>query len=431
MERIPASERTREQLKALMEGRREATNERSELVRLAAQLIIEEALEKEAAEALGRGYYEHGAATGRGYRNGYRTGRLKTAEGAIEYGMPQIADRAEPFRSRVRELVRGRTEELEALAVEMFARGLSVRDIEAAFTDDQGRLLLSKTAVSELSERLWQDYEAFASRDLSEFDLLYLFVDGIAERLHLGQPREAVLAAWGILADGKKVLLHLAPGTKEDTASCKEFYQDMRRRGLKDPLLAVTDGAPGLIRATEECLPRTARQRCLAHKMRNLQSKVPESLWPEFKACAIACYQAASPALARLLRNEIVTSYGRELASAVACFQDDFEACIAHLKFPLAHRRAIRTTNLLERLFGEERRRTKVIPHAFGERAVLKLMYGALIRAAERWRGLRVTEFELRQLKVIREEFDQVFAERIAPAVQSETPAKLSSKPKT
>ncbi|HTP01982.1 MAG TPA: transposase, partial [Anaerolineales bacterium] len=103
--------------------------------------------------------------------------------------------------------------------------------------------------------------------------------------------------------------------------------------------------------------------------------------------------------------------YGRELASAVACFQDDFEACIAHLKFPLAHRRAIRTTNLLERLFGEERRRTKVIPHAFGERAVLMLMYAALIRAAERWRGLRVTEFELRQLKVIREELDRLLTE--------------------
>jgi hypothetical protein len=74
--------------------------------------------------------------------------------------------------------------------------------------------------------------------------------------------------------------------------------------------------------------------------------------------------------------------------------QDDFEACITHLRFPLAHRRAIRTINLLERLFGEERRRTKVIPHAFGERAVLKLMYAALIRAAERWRGLHMIEFD-------------------------------------
>ena len=113
--------------------------------------------------------------------------------------------------------------------------------------------------------------------------------------------------------------------------------------------------------------------------MRNLQSRVPEDHWPEFKARAVACYQAASPALARLLRDEMVATYGAALPSALACLQDDFEACIAHLRFPLVHRRAIRTTNLLERLFGEERRRTKMIPHTFGERAVLKLMYAALI----------------------------------------------------
>jgi len=434
MERIPASERTRERLKALMEGRAEATDERSELVRLAARLIIEEALEGEAGDALGRDYYARGAAPGTGYRNGYRTGRLKTAEGAVEFSAPQIADRAEPFRSRLREVVRGRTEMLEELAVEAFARGLSVRDIEALFADESGRSLLSRTAVSEITERLWAEYEAFAGRDLGEFDVLYLFVDGIAERLHLGQPREAVLAAWGILSDGKKALLHLAPGTKEDAASCKEFFQDMRRRGLPDPLLVVSDGAPGVIRAIEECFPRSARQRCLAHKMRNLQSKLPEDLWPEFKACATACYQAASPALARLLRDEIVTSYGAKLPSAVACLQDDFEACIAHLKFPLAHRRAIRTTNLLERLFGEERRRTKVIPHAFGERAVLKLMYAALIRAAERWRGLKMTEFEQRQLQAIRDELNRAHAEQTKPVVRADPTAsqsRLSSKDRT
>jgi putative transposase len=83
---------------------------------------------------------------------------------------------------------------LEALAVEMYARGLSTRDIEALFTDEDGRSLLSRTAVSEVTERLWAQYEAFASRDLSEFEVIYLFVEGIAERLPLGQPREAVLA---------------------------------------------------------------------------------------------------------------------------------------------------------------------------------------------------------------------------------------------
>jgi transposase-like protein len=434
MERIPASERTRERLKALMEGRGEVEDGHSELVRLAARLIIEEALEGEARDALGRDYYARGAAPGAGYRNGYRLGRVKSAEGTIAYSAPQIADRSEPFRSRLREIVGRRTEALEAMAVEMYARGLSVRDIEALFADEAGASLLSRTAVSEITERLWAEYEAFASRDLSEFELTYLLVDGIAERLHLGQPREAVLAAWGILADGKKALLHLAPGTKEDTASCKEFFQDLRRRGLPDALLATSDGAPGIIRGIEECLPRTVRQRCLAHKMRNLQSKVPEDVWPEFKVRATACYQAASPALARLLRDDIVAGYAGDLPSAVACLQDDFEACIAHLRFPLGHRRAIRTTNLLERLFGEERRRTKIIPHAFGERAVLKLMYAALIRAAERWRGIRVTEFERRQLKAIRDEIDNDFAARTASATTATvtaSPIRLSSKDRT
>jgi putative transposase len=434
MRRIPASESTREKLKTLVEGTNAGGELGSDLVRLAARLILEEALEGEADDILGRGYYARGAIPGTGYRNGYRTGRLKTAEGAVEYSAPQIADRTEPFRSKIRAILGDRTEELEALAVEMYARGLSTRDIEAVFADETGQSLLSRSAVSAVTERLWAEYEAFASRDLAEFEVIYLFVDGIAERLHLGQPREAVLAAWGILADGKKALLHLAPGSKEDTASCREFFQDLRRRGLPDPLLVVSDGAPGMIRAIEECFPRSVRQRCLAHKMRNLQSKVPEGTWPEFKARAAACYQAASPALARLLHDDIAATFQAAVPAAVACLDDDFEACIAYLKFPLAHRRAIRTTNLLERLFGEERRRTKVIPHAFGERAILKLMYAALIRAAERWHGLRMTEFELRQLKAIRDELNGEFAARTAPAASDSAIAsrsRLSSRVRT
>jgi len=138
--------------------------------------------------------------------------------------------------------------------------------------------------------------------------------------------------------------------------------------------------------------------------------------------------------LARLLRDDIAATYSRDLPSAAACLDDDFAACIAHLKFPLGHRRAIRTTNLLERLFGEERRRTKVIPHAFGERAVLKLMYAALIRAAERWRGIKVSEFEQRQLKAIRDEIDKDFTLRNAPAAGTTVmaaPTYLSSNNRT
>jgi transposase-like protein len=177
----------------------------------------------------------------------YRSGRMHTTEGAIEYAAPQLSDRDEPFRSRIRAQLSKRSAALEKLAVEMSARGLSTRDIEAAFTDQEGKSLLSKSAVSELTERLWAEYEDFATRDLSEYQLLYFYLDGIAKRLRPGQPREAVLCAWGSGSDGEKVLLGLSPGTKEDTESCRAFIQDLRRRRLQDPLLAVTDGAPGLI----------------------------------------------------------------------------------------------------------------------------------------------------------------------------------------
>ena len=404
--RIPASMQTREALQALIEGRLASPAGRSELVELATRLIVEEALEGEVRDALDRGYYEHGATAGQGHRNGHRTQRLKTAEGGLEYSAPQVTGLEQPFRSALREHLKGHTEALEDLAVEMLARGLSVRDIEDAFKDETGRLLLSKTAVAEIGKQLWEDYQAFRSRDLTEYDVAYLFIDGIAERIRPGQKREPVLAAWGFTFDGRKVLLHLMAGSKEDAETVSAFFQDMRERGLGDPLLVVSDGAPGIIKAIELCFPRSARQRCLAHRMRNLAAKVPEDLWPEFKARATAVYQAPSRKIARELADGLEADYGNELANAVACFRDDFEACIAHLRLPIAHRRATRTTNLLERLFVEERRRLKIIPNAFGEKAVLKLMFGAMTRAAERWRSIKITEFERRQMAALRQELD-------------------------
>ena len=145
----------------------------------------------------------------------------------------------------------------------------------------------------------------------------------------------------------------------------RTFFQDLRTLGLGDPLLIVSDGAAGIIRAIEECFPRSARQRCLARRMRNLAAKVPTDLWPEFKTRVAACYQAPSRAIARQLAAGIRADYADVLPSAFICFDDDFGACIAHLR-PVTHRRFARTTNLLERLFVEERRRLKIIPNGFG-----------------------------------------------------------------
>jgi transposase-like protein len=431
--RVPSSERTSQKIRELIQELEEGDG-LEELLHLAVRRIIEETLEAEVSDVLGRGHYERRRVGQTGYRNGSRAARVKSAEGPIDYWAPQVTGTDEPFRSKIRPELEKRTPALEDLAVEMYARGLSTRDIEATFRGEDGRSLLSRTAVSEVTEQLWEEYEAFATRDLSEFQLLYLFVDGVAERLHTGQRREMVLCAWGITDEGEKLLLHLSPGTKEDTASCKAFFQDLKRRGLEDPLLVVTDGAPGLIRAVEECFPRAERQRCLAHRMRNLASKISEPDWSDFRAHAKACYEAPSQEVSRVLRNELVRRYEKTFPAAVQCFLDDFEACIAHLRFPVKHRRLIRTTNLLERLFLEERRRMKAVVHAFGERAVLKLMYAALIRSAESWRGITITAFEARQLSVIQEELDDSHQRRQAPAVQSRgaaSPSRVSSAKKT
>jgi putative transposase len=434
MKRVPPSTRTKEAIRSLLQEGSGDGDPKSELMKLGVRRIVEEALEQAVGDLLGRDYYERRSGR-QGYRNGQRTGRLKTAEGEVLFSSPQVKDVDQEALQELRELLRGRTEELQRLGLEMFARGCSTRDIEEIFRTDDGRSLLSRTAVSEITEALWQEYEEFTTRDLSDVHPLYLFADGIAERLRPGAKREAVLVAWAITWEGRKVLLHVVPGTKESTECCKELYNDMKRRGLEDPILVVTDGAPGIIRATEECFPTAKRQRCLAHKMRNLASKCPQDIWQEFKAAAKAAYEAPSPSMAKALHDDLVERYAKVCPSAVKCFQEDFDACIAHLSCPPAHRRLIRTTNLLERLFLEERRRLNAANTMFGERAVLKLMYAALIRASGRWRGMTITDLERAQLRKLQEELEREFKKGHEPVKLSEkrrpSPSRFSSKNRT
>jgi putative transposase len=427
MTRVTASAATRKRINDLIHS---GGFEQSDLLKEAMRLIMEEALEAEVTTKLGRQYNAHGETDSGGQRSRYRVGKLKSAEGAIEFSVPQVRGIA-GWQSEVRQALGGRTEELEKLAVEMVARGLSMRDIEAAFTDTTGQCVLTRSAASKVAEVLWQDYQAFAQRSLSDLNIVYLFVDGVAEKLHLGQRREAVLAAWGIDMNGIKHLLGLQPGTKEDTATCRDFLRDLKARGMNDPVLVASDGAPGLIRAIDEVFPQSLRQRCLAHKLRNLQSKVPEDLHREIIPMARNAYQASSPTLARMAREEFVKQWRSELPTAVACFEDDFDACIAHLQLPVSHRRVTRTTNLLERLFLEERRRTKTIPHAFGERAVVKLMFAAIERASKSWKGVPITQFEQRQILALQQELKDQFIKQNQPVSLTATRSTNYSKNRT
>jgi putative transposase len=319
--------------------------------------------------------------------------------------VPQVRDAPQTYRSKLMSFLRGNSEVLERLAVEMYSRGLSTRDIEAALVEATGDHLLSRTAVSQVTEVLWADYEAFAERDLSGFEVEYLFLDAVYESLReQAGLKEGVLAAWAICHDGRKVLLHLALGNKESYQNWLDFLRDMVARGLQAPVQTTTDGAPGLIRAVEEVFPHSLRQRCLAHKTRNVLDKVPDSARHEVKAMVQASYYAPNQDVARMVAAEVLETYQDRYPAAMRSFQDDWEACIAYLRCPAVHHKRIRTTNLLERSFLEERRRTKVIPRFFTEKSCIKLVFATLWRASQRWQGVKMSEFERQQLKLLRRE---------------------------
>lgn len=240
--RVAPSEQMRQSLEEFLSGGvRQDESPTSTLLNLAARLVLQEALEAEQREMLGRDRYQRGSEGT--YRNGYRVGRIAGAEGRVEVQVPQVRG-VSGYHAPLMEFLTDHSEVLERLVTEMYARGLSTRDVEEAFTDATGHCLLGRSAVSEITDRLWEEYQAFCERDLSGFAVFYLFVDAVYESLReQGGPKEAVLCAWGICEDGRRVLLHLALGNKESHADWLDFLRDMVRRGLPIPLTMTSDGA--------------------------------------------------------------------------------------------------------------------------------------------------------------------------------------------
>jgi transposase-like protein len=362
-----------------------------QLLGILVRRAVQEMLESEVDEFIGQPYYAQGAKRN-GYRNGYEPSRIKTAEGALEVQRPQVRDANEAFQSQVWPNLKGYSERLEHMVVEMYVRGCSTRDIEELLKDNQGRLLLSKSSVSRISKRLWDEYQAFIKTDLSGVDIVYIFMDAVFESLRMTKsPNEGILVIWGIDSTGRKMLLHMQLGNRESYHNWQDALRNLHKRGLKDPVLAVSDGAPGLIRALREAFPKTLRQRCLFHKKGNILDKVPLEAQSEMKVALNAVYYAVDLKAALRAAEEFRQRYGKIYPSAVACFEDDLDACLNHLRCPAKHRRAISTTNLCERSFEEEKRRSKVIPRFFNEQSGIQLAFGTLIRASARWNRIKFT----------------------------------------
>ena len=406
MRRVAPSVIAREQLhEVLASGVDREGNIISALVEAVTRLVVQELLEGEQADYLGgRGRYQRRGQGQIGSRNGYEPGRVRTAEGGIEVAVPQVRGAGAPFRSSLMSFLDGNSEVLDRLVTEMYARGLSTRDVEDAFRDATGELLISKSAVSEITDRLWEDYQQFITCDLSDIAVEYLFVDAIFESLRRHGAKEALLVAWCIASDGRKHLLHLAVGAKESERCWTEFFRSLLDRGMRVPTTVTSDGAPGLVNAIAVCFPASIRIRCWFHRLANIRVKLPDEAAGEVLAHVYAVRDAPTLDAARAAADRFVTTYGRQYPAAVACFTDDLEALLAIHRVPVRHRIRVRTTNLAERSFEEERRRRQVIPRLMGEKAALKLVFATMMRAADRWCRVSISDLERHQLRLLRAE---------------------------
>lgn len=375
-----------------------------ELASLGARLIIQRAVEEEFEAWLGRARYERKAEALPGKRNGWRPRRLQGAEGEIDVEIPQVREAAEPFVSKL--FPRGkrflRTEPLKAMVIGAFVRGLSMRDVES-LCDEAGLGQVSKSTASRICKELRERFRAFCARDLSQIEPIALFLDAIYLPVRPQGAKEGVLCAWGVDEGGERVLLGVQLGMRESEEDWLSLGRDLTRRGLPCPLLVVTDGAPGLISATEELWPQADRQRCTVHRLRNVLAKLPKAERERVRNAYWAALDEAESVEdgEQRMRALIGDLSDRGYDAAAACLAEDLGALLAHLRYPLDKRKRWRSTNLLERSLGEVRRRTKVIGRFPGEQSCLSLCWAVLDLVISHSNRVRFTDIERQQLKRI------------------------------
>src|SRR3954463_13856177 len=277
MKKVVPSERFRRELDELLAGVEDADDPIERIGRLGARLILQQALEDEVTEFLGRGRYER-AADSVSHRNGYEPRTVTTTAGRAELERPRVRDAQKlGFESRILGRHVARTYALESLIICSFLRGLSVRDVEAALEETFEGPVIGKSTVARVCQDTRERYRRWCERRLDEHDLVYLFCDALYLKLRPDdEPAEGVLVCGGFTLEGRKVLLGLALGSRESYENWLAFGRDLVDRGLRAPALIVADGAPGLWKAARELWPTAEEQRCTVHALRNVTGKLPE-----------------------------------------------------------------------------------------------------------------------------------------------------------
>ena len=368
-----------------------------DLVRQGARRMLAEALEAEVEERIARFADERDE---RGHRlvvrNGYHEPReVLTSAGAVAVHAPRINDRrVDPdtgerarFSSAILPPWCRKTPKINEVLPLLYLHGLSTSDFRPALGQFLGSSAgLSASVITKLTETWQAEQRAFAARDLSDVDYVYLWVDGIHVNIRLAEHKLCLLVMIGVRADGRKELVALADGYRESTESWADLLRDCSRRGMRAPVLAIGDGALGFWGALREVFPATREQRCWFHKIANILAALPKSAHPGAKKALAEIWNAEDRRHALDAVAGFKTTYGAKFPKAVAKITDDLDELLAFYDYPAEHWIHLRTTNPIESTFGTVRHRTKVT-RGPGSRAAGLAMAFKLIEAAQaRWR---------------------------------------------
>jgi len=359
-----------------------------EILRHGATSLLKTAIEQEITEHLGRARYAHSEPSdeSKGYRNGHREARIDTPSGTLVYDRQRLSGDPE-FKSKVHRPHMRRPEEFDAAVAEMYVSGVSTRKVKKALRAVAGESLrMSRSTVSRITESLREDFRKWKKRDLSDLKVAYVFVDAIRIGMRFERTRkQAVLVAYATLEDGGFETISIGLGNEESLDVWGSFIADLKLRGLKDPILVISDGNPGVISAIERHFPSSYRQRCVKHKVDNVMDSVPKEKHAEIRPKLYRIFfGSTSLEQAKTALEKFVRDYRKIYPQAVSRLLNDINQALTFYLFPSAHWRRIRTSNKLERMNLEIRRRLNVIGRHPSEEGCLALVYQTTKRHAER-----------------------------------------------
>jgi putative transposase len=353
-------------------------------VRQGVKAVLEEVLEEEMTEHLRAGYREL-TPTRRGERNGYYQRNLVTPAGKIER-LEVPRDREGEFVTEVFERYKRMTGDVEEAVLEMYLSGISVRKI-AGVTEALSRVKVGKDAVSRIASRLEEEQTAWRERSLEGKAHPYLYLDAtyLKVRWGAGVTSMALLVCVGVDEEGFREVLAVEVAGSEKGVAYASLLRGLVDRGLRGVRLVVSDDHEGIKAAVAGELPGVHWQRCVVHFERNVLSSVPAGAMSEVAEDLKAIFKVRRQRTAQALAREFIELYGKRFPKAVSVFETGIGDALTYLNYPGNHHAKLRTTNMLERLFEEVKRRTRVVGVFPNETSASTLATEIALRSSEQW----------------------------------------------